>query len=531
MIDDLHMVRDLLAPAPPPTAEVTDAARARLMAAVTGQAPGHPGPGRRAARRLATVPRWRLAVPALAMAAAVAVAATLLAGGHVTGRQIPAGQPAHLTARDVLLTAATAAAATAAPGTGKYQVQTWVTGDLLVSGPNSHPYVIERRNGLSATWQPTSSSGTMTTYRSANYTSRLPTPGATAAWRADGSPPLPRQSGQRPQVVKENVGQSFGNENLTLAQLQALPSSTAGLKEAIVKGLQAKPNPFEGVDPVGNTGITDVCVGLIRSAVITPGVRAAAFRIIAAMPGISVTGLVKDPLGRTGYDVTLPGVGGISVGATGTNATPKAQYRMVISPSGAVLATEYVAVTPTTNLVPVMPASGAIPGPTSCQAGQEQIGNQCFIKYPAQKVLPSAAKGARYVAGTGLGGPVLTLDAPVLAVPAGTLVEYVAFLGSGLTNAMPSATIPSLPPVSAASPSAPASPSPAAPSQSPSPVTPSPTTASPTTASPTTAPSTTAPSQTTAPSAPSPTLSATSPASSPSASTPSPAQSSSSSSS
>jgi hypothetical protein len=206
-----------------------------------------------------------------------------------------------------------------------------VTGDLLVSGPNSHPYVIERRNGLSVTWQPTSSTGTMTIYRSANYTSRLPTPGATAAWRADCSPPLPRQSGQRPQVVKENAGQSFGNENLTLAQLQALPSSTAGLKEAIVKGLQAKPNPYKGAVPVGNTGITDVCVGLIRSAGITPGVRAAAFRIIAAMPGISVSGLVKDPLGRTGYDVTLPGVGGISVepGATGTNATPKAQYRMV----------------------------------------------------------------------------------------------------------------------------------------------------------------------------------------------------------
>ncbi|HEY6792265.1 MAG TPA: hypothetical protein VI365_33625 [Trebonia sp.] len=468
MIDDLHMVRDLLAPAPPPTAEVTDAARARLMAAVTGQA--HPGPGRRAARRLATVPRWRLAVPALATVAAVAVAATLLAGGHATGRQVPAGQPAHLTARDVLLTAATAAAATAGPGTGKYQVQTWVTGDLLVSGPNSHPYVIERRNGLSVTWQPTSSTGTMTTYRSANYTSRLPTPGATAAWRADGSPPLPQQSGQRPQVVKENVGQSFGNENLTLAQLQALPSSTAGLKEAIVKGLQAKPNPYKGVVPVGNTGITDVCVGLIRSAGITPGVRAAAFRIIAAMPGISVSGLVKDPLGRTGYDVTLPGVGGISVepGATGTNATPKAQYRMVISPAGAVLATEYVAVAPTTNLVSVMPASGAIPGPTSCQAGQEQIGNQCWIKYPAPKVLPSVAKGARIVPVPALGGPGLTLGAPVLAVPAGTLVEYQAFLGSGLTNAMPSATIPSLPPVSAASPSAPS------PASSPSASTPSP---------------------------------------------------------
>jgi hypothetical protein len=519
MTDELHMVQDLLAPAPPPTAEVADAARARLMATVATQRPEHRGLGRRTARRLAAVPRWRLAVPAVATAAAVAVTATLLTGGHVTGRQVPPGQTAHLTARDVLLAAATAAAtATTGPTSGKYLAQTWVYGNLVVSGPNSHPYVTEQLSGLSVSWQPTSP-GTELWYRSANYTSRLPTPGATAAWRADGSPPLPRKSGQRPNVSKGPGDLTFGNEEVTVAQLQALPSSTAGLKEAIVKALQAKPMARDGYTPGGNQGITDVCVSLIGYLPATPAVRAAAFRILATMPDLSVTGQVTDPLGRTGYGVTLPGTGGIGVeSGEGTNATPKARYEMFISASGVMLGNEYVAAAPTTNLVTVMPASGAIPGPSSCQAGQVRMGNQCFEKLRSVPItVPSSVKGVRPVRGYALGGPVLTLGEPILAVPAGTVVSWTAYLSSGLTNATPSATIPSLPPVSAASPSPFASPEPAASSPSPA------------TSSSATAPSTPsqAPSPTMAPSTPSQTPSATSPASSPSASTPSPAQSSS----
>jgi hypothetical protein len=408
-------------------------------------------------RRLATIPRWQLAVPGLATAAAVTVAATLLASGHVTGRQAPPGRPASLTARDVLLTAATAVAtaAAAAPGTGKYLVQTSVSGELLASGPNSRPYVIERRYGLTVSWQPTSP-GTSTQYVSADYTSRLPTSGAVSAWHADGSPLLPRQSGQRPRVVTYPDSLRLGNEDLTIAQLQALPSSTAGLKAAIVRGLQATPDANEGRFPLGNQEISDVCSVLIGNPAVTPAVRAAAYRILAALPGISLAGRIIDPLGRTGYGVTLPGMGGLSSG--GNSVIPKARQRLVISPSGALLATEDVAAAPTTSVVTVMPASGAIPGPASCQAGQVRTGNQCFDKLPAPHVTVIYTPGARAdgkrvrIRGgvISLGGPVLTLGAPVLAVPAGTVVDYQAFVSAGLTNASPP-SVPSLPPVSAES--------------------------------------------------------------------------------
>ena len=362
--------------------------------------------------------------------------------------------------RVALVPARPTAAAAAPSSTGKYLAQTWVTGGLSVSGPNSHPYAVERRSALSVSWLPTSQ-GTYYVYRSQDYTSRPITPGAIAAWRADGSPPLPEQSSPGRQVEKSAAMENFGNESLTAARLQALPTSTAGLEAAIVKGLRAKP-PVNGYIPQGNLGIIDVCVGLVMDEPVTPAVRAAAFRILATMPGISLTGEGTDPLGRQGYGIALPGtlaLAGGTPGVPGNNAVPKAQYRLVISPSGVVLANEDVAVTPTTNLVPVMPASGAIPGPTSCQAGQQRIGNECFIRNPAPTVLPSAPKGVRILAGPALEGPVLTLGAPILAVPAGTLVSYQAFLGSGLTNSVPSAAIPSLPSVSAASSPAPVSPS------------------------------------------------------------------------
>jgi hypothetical protein len=463
MTDELQMVRDLLT-APPPTAEVTSSARARLMATTAGQQPHRPR--RRSARLLAGVPRWRLAVTALATAAAVAVAATLLTSGQGAGRPPAGGGTAQLTARDVLLTAATAAAgADAVPSTGKYGVRTWVSGDLLAAGPNSRPYVIEQREGVSVTWVPTAP-GEAFNYHSADYTSSLPTSGARAAWVADGSPALPREAGQRPRLTKYEANLELGNEDLTFAQWRALPSSAAGLKQAIINGLRAKPKPGEGDQPGGVIGITAECVGLIESAMVTPAVRAAAFRVLATMPDIGLMGQVTDPLGRPGYGITLPGAGGMSQEQSGGNDATRSAHRvLVISLSGTVLAEEYFTAAPTTSLISRMPASGAIPGPAACQASQVRLGNQCFdlLKSAPFPTSSSSAKGVEDEPGEALSGPALTLGNPVLAVPAGTLFSYQAFLASGLTSATPSTAVPTLPSVSPSS----AASSPAAPATSP----------------------------------------------------------------
>jgi hypothetical protein len=426
----------------------------------------------------------------------VAVAASLLASGH------GAPVPAKLTARDVLLTAATAAAAApdAGAGAGRYWRQEYFHGYLIASGPNSTPYVIEQRSGLSNEWLPTSSGG-YTTYRSMDYTSRLPTPGAIAAWRADGSPALPRRAGQPPRVDKVPpdvfIGFTLGNEEFTTAQLRALPGSTAGLKEALINALQAKPRPgarFRYIGPTGDQGIIIQCVYLLQATPVTPGVRAAALRILATMTSIQLVGQVTDPVGRAGYGFTMPGVTGIGqlppFGVEGNDGTPQAQERLIISASGTLLADEFVAVAPTTSFSHEMPASGAIPGPASCPPDYRMFLKLCLTRHGQQSGF--------------------TPGAPILAVPAGTITDYTVYLGSALTNDAPSPTPVPLP-SSAPSPSAP---SPSAPSASASPSTPSPAPSTPT-------PS---PSQSPSPSPPtsSPAPPASSPASPPASSTPSP---------
>jgi hypothetical protein len=440
MMDELQMIRDLLPQQSPPASQVTTAARARLLACVAGQQPGNLGSWQhRIGSRLATTPRWRLAAPALATVTAAAVSATLLITGGLAAKGPGAPVPANLTARDVLLTAATAAAAAPDTGTAKYWRQTEISGFLLAAGPNSSPYVTERRTSPMTSWWPTSP-GTLIVSRSTDYTTRLPTPGAAAAWRASGSPPLPQQSGRPPRASDDGPASLLlGNENLTLAQFRALPSSTTGLKQAIIKGLQAK-SQDGGTYPAGDHGIIDVCVNLIQIGPVPPAVRAAAFRILATMPGIHLVGRVTDPLGRTGYGITLPYPVSLSpsVGAVGNNTTRKAQVRLVISASGALFAYEYVAAVPTTSLSPVMPASGAIPGPAICPAGSHlaKDGKECVVTrhYPATGVSRSG-KRTHWI--TDLDETVLTLGAPVLAVPAGTVVDYDAYLDSGLTNEAP----------------------------------------------------------------------------------------------
>lgn len=447
MMDELQMIRDLLPEQSPPAPQVTTAARARLLACVAGQQPGDPGPWHhRIGGRLATVPRWRLALPALAAAAAAAVSAALLTTGGVAAKGPGAPVPANLTARDVLLTAATAAAAAPDTGTAKYWRQTEVSGFLVAAGPNSRPYVTERRTSPRTSWWPTSP-GTLIVSRSPDYTTRLPTPGATAAWRASGSPLLPQQSGKTPQVSDDGTASlQLGNEDLTVAQLRALPSSPAGLKQAIIQGLQSKPQ-HAGSYPAGDHGIIDVCEELIANLPVRPAVRAAAFRILATMPGIHLAGRVTDPLGRTGYGITLPYP--VTLGGSdpaGNNTTRGAQVRLVISASGTVLAYEYVAAAPTTSLSRVMPASGAIPGPATCPAGTHlaKDGKECVVTrhYPVTWISRS---GKQTHGITDFDEPVLTLGAPVLAVPAGTVVEYDAYLGSGLTNEAPARPAPRRP--------------------------------------------------------------------------------------
>jgi hypothetical protein len=154
-----------------------------------------------------------------------------------------------------------------------------------------------------------------------------------AAWIADGSPTSwsldpdhPGKSitaGQRPKSVESTTATGFSLPwgELTYDQVRALPADPAQLKALILGSVQ---NP--GPDLVFLS-----VRGLLSQTPVTPQVRAAVYRMLAAEPGLTLDQNVRDARGRAGTAVTavIP-------------SEPKPfQIRYIIDPhSGALLSVE-----------------------------------------------------------------------------------------------------------------------------------------------------------------------------------------------
>jgi hypothetical protein len=160
---------------------------------------------------------------------------------------------------------------------------------------------------------------------------------------------------------------------------------------------------------------------LLKLDPITPQVRAAVFRVLATLPGVSSIGQVTDPLGRTGD--------GIELGAAGL---PGGEVLVIAPASGALLADEYLTAGTGSSA-----ASGAVPGPTSCPADTKVIrfskGTGCVPPADITRVQGKKIKAIRLVGG----GVIQLLDQPQLAVPAGTVISYEVVVSSGWTDAQP----------------------------------------------------------------------------------------------
>lgn len=174
-------------------------------------------------------------------------------------------------------------------------------------------------------------------------------------WRAAGSPSkveieVGKKAGtgrlvtvigtRRPMVMRTNVDDKIyavGPDNVTYKDLRALPSTSAELRRHLER-LYARDN---GAD----TGTSNRSAWMLRQAgnlvtmPVKPGVRAAAYRVMADLPGVRVTGRVTDPLGREGVGVDFP----ISYrGPLGTT-----RERLIVDPStGAMLSDVLVLVDP-----------------------------------------------------------------------------------------------------------------------------------------------------------------------------------------
>ncbi|GGK79840.1 hypothetical protein Sme01_45990 [Sphaerisporangium melleum] len=296
---------------------------AELTAAMA--APRPPRRDTRARRTAGARPLWALGGLATA-AAATAVAIGMAGTGGVVPTSPPsaalpvtsAGRPeVRLSARQVLLAAAESSLKAPA-ATGAYWYVETVSGSAYETG-ESERYIVHS-TGRSRTWVARSPHGT-SWWVSQNLGAK-PAPGAEDAWRRDGSPAkwtIQASAGGNGRKLLEldtKAGRPFGNpinigdkvfdlagRNVSVAELQALPSTPGALKEHLLRGYAGHGTESTGDKMDADTWLYQVTAGLLSDMPVKPAVRAAAYRVLAGLDGVRSLGSVTDALGREGQGI------------------------------------------------------------------------------------------------------------------------------------------------------------------------------------------------------------------------------------
>ncbi|GID91341.1 CU044_5270 family protein [Amorphoplanes digitatis] len=309
---------DLLAtarPATPPTAETTAAARDRLFDLMNAERPAAAAPRRR--NRLLG---WGL-IPAMAAAVALLMVLTVSWGGPGAppGGDVDiadAGPRPPQRLRNLLLAAADRTSGDG-PAAGRYWVSRVESGTLLQVGGAGNRYAIMGRTE-ETTWHAVRRDDRAVYLQQwaggapASDTDR-------AAWRRAGSPsswPIdescPTTSGRytagagATRTVVGKPGAStflIGGGYLTAAQARDLPADPVRLQAWLVGSLRRGSPNLTAAEL--SKGVFDSMINLLYQAPGTPAVRAAAYRLLADLPGLRDLGTVTDPKGRPGTAVTL----------------------------------------------------------------------------------------------------------------------------------------------------------------------------------------------------------------------------------
>jgi hypothetical protein len=275
-------------------------------------------PSRGGKRRV--VARRRLLVPAVGLAAAVAVVvgAVAVGIGQNRGTQTAANPDGHL----MLLTMAESVQNQATSGNyWQYQTQSQNLYLVAHSGKGVAPYVIAEtaQNDWSIGVKP----GEQSLMVSQINDKRGPwTAEDTHRWMMAGSPATVVTDdgttkddgggfamtigGGQPIVNRTNYGAKIvavGPQNVSYDYLRALPSDQVQLQATLAKLYQRQAGNAPAYDQ--SDWMFQQVSGLITLPV-SAAVRASAYRILADLPGITSLGTVTDPLGRTGVAVALP---------------------------------------------------------------------------------------------------------------------------------------------------------------------------------------------------------------------------------
>jgi hypothetical protein len=331
-MNELNMIRALLDQAPP-SAEVIAEGRQRIAASATE-------PGRPAARRgPATRPtaglrpawgrgfrhrpaRWVAAGAAAAVAAAALAVVTLVPHGAPAARW-GLGQAEELQgrpARGFLLSMAVKAA-TAGQSKGQWYCQQMEQGNRVLVGPHDttlqapwaggpplagYQYALFTKYMIQSCYEPPTKGAPDGTVEGETQAlgSQPASPADAAAWRRAGSPTswIPWYGNNARITLAPGRLYFAGPRPLTgnSGRDITLPTNPAQLK-AFYLDHQALFHNAGTPDEI----LSDDAVGTMDAGLATPAVRAAAFRVLASLPGIQVKPNVQDPAGQSGTAVFL----------------------------------------------------------------------------------------------------------------------------------------------------------------------------------------------------------------------------------
>ncbi|MEU0478044.1 CU044_5270 family protein [Streptosporangium sp. NPDC006013] len=328
-MDDLTAVRDLLAE-PEPSREVIAAGRDRLLAAMPSPQ-GPPGDRRllqaRRGRRAAWWTALGMGLAGTAAAAALVITSSTAASPTpLPHLPAPGTQDTGAEARQVLLAAATAAAR--APAEGAYWVTRTVRGNQRVA-PSAGYLILQSR--AEEMWLSRARDGQ--SWRISQYLGAKPaTPKDEAAWRKDGSPdrwlfadgaltggyvsaedrieskPGEREASRLRGKWKGSAGY-LTKGLLTWAEVRAIPDTPEKLRIYLNgrgKEFTAESPGAEKAEKQVEPWLLEDCVQLLTSLPVTPATRAAAYRLLASLPGMTSEGEVVDRLGRVGQAISYP---------------------------------------------------------------------------------------------------------------------------------------------------------------------------------------------------------------------------------
>jgi hypothetical protein len=312
-VNEIRLIEDFCAEQAQPRPEQLTRSRARLVAAI--ESSQHSGPAPLSPLRSARLASLALGTAAAAAAGALVIVSLAAGGKPATpgASQVPAGLRAGQPARTFLLAVAAEAAQ---QKTGRFYCTTEIqgnrelvgTGDRLLSepwqagpghvptsAPHGFKYALTRRIQITQCTQVSD------VVRGPAFLQNLgarPASSADArAWRRDGSPSHWRQGNHilsaYPGPVTEVQDVKYGSGDFGGKNDLWLPANAAKLRAVFL----AHPQP-------GAKGRTNVIVAgamrVMNADDVRPAVRAAAFRILADVPGIRMEPGVTDPEGQTG---------------------------------------------------------------------------------------------------------------------------------------------------------------------------------------------------------------------------------------